>query len=686
MSWQRIVVQHSGRWERSEYVDGEDQLVHLPFDNLSRDKLVEEIHDFMETSPTSHGGPHNFSSEDVGPDVEAPKVEFPPLRQWSILMAHVDDALAVVEDDPCSTDTDALAVRKTFLEKKDLIIAMGKWHMQRQVEYSMSRLSKSRLTVIYKQNETCPFKLVASAKSGLWIVTKLEDSHACRLDMTRNALRKLSSQVIADFFKKRILDEGSILRPRAMVIELLREYDIESFAVLPAYLEMLKKCNPDMVYYLETDGDDRFMYTFVVLGVCRAAFRLCMRPIIAIDGTYLNGKTKERFKRDFGDRDDLVIVSDQHVSIKNAVKAVYPTAVHGLCYYHIAKNLARAGVHHWARSQCRARRYSFMTSNAAECFNARLLWARRLLICSLIEVVRDVIEKWFDERRAKTVSRDHILTEDAYKKLYKQVEMSMVYVVRGHNANLYKVQNNDKSFLINLQMKTCECGKFQLDQIPCSHAATAIRVGHDMYDYVDLHYKQVTLCLAYHDHVCSVPHKEEWTVSSSFKLCSPKSVLQAGRPKEGRYHSAVEGSSRRSRRQQLCSRCGDTGHNKKKCTAPQQIELEEWGVPGEGDEIQIQHGNKEEDDPELQFKCTMMRLRAKKLQAYLQASIRHKFEMHEDEGAFKYLGELLSGEVRRARSSYQHGFADPSRSFYNQHRHLYHQNRCHPPPLSPSPP
>ena len=49
------------------------------------------------------------------------------------------------------------------------------------------------------------------------------------------------------------------------------------------------------------------------------------------------------------------------------------------------------------------------------------------------------------------------------------------------------------------------------------------------------------------------------------------------------------------------------------------------------DEIQIQHGNKEEDDPELQFKGPMTRLRAKKLQAYLQASIRRKFEMYEDE-------------------------------------------------------
>ncbi|KAH6756374.1 hypothetical protein C2S53_002673 [Perilla frutescens var. hirtella] len=629
-----------------------------------------------------HGGSHNFSSEDVAPNVEAPNVEFHPLGHWSIPVAHVDDALAVVHEDPSLTDIYAIAVGKTFLEKKDLVIAVGKWHMQRQVEYTVSRSSKSRLTVICKQNETCPFKLVASSKGGLWMVTKLEDNHTCRLDLTRNAPRKLSSRVIADLFRKRILDVGSILKPRAMIAEILREYGIEvgysvalrarnlaiemvygshdqSFAVLPAYLEILKRFNPDTVYDLETDSDDRFMYTFVALGVCRAAFSICMRPVIAIDGTHLKGKTKgilfvavtkdgneqcfplaigvgpiendaawtwfmERFKRAFGDRDDLVIVSDQHVSIKNAVKAVFPTAVRRLCYYHIVKNLIRAGhhvismfksaafayreekflkylsmisssrkevyntllsigVHRWARSQCPSRRYSFMTSNAAECFNAHLLWARRLPICSLIEVVRDVIEKWFDERRAKTVLRDHILIEFAYTKLYRQVEMSHQYGVRCHNAHLYKVQKNDKSFLVDLHMRTCECGEFQLDQIPCSYAAAAIRSAvHDIYDYVDLYFKQVTLCLAYHDRVRSVPSQDKWTVSSSFKVCPSKSVPQASRPKEGRYRSAGEGSSTRSRRQQVCSRCGGTSHNRKKCTAPQQIEHSQSEALGEG--------------------------------------------------------------------------------------------------------
>ncbi|KAH6795076.1 hypothetical protein C2S52_005553 [Perilla frutescens var. hirtella] len=543
-----------------------------------------------------HGGPHNFSSEDVAPDVEAPNVEFPPLGYWYIPVAHVDDALEVVHDDLSPTDIDVIAVGKTFLEKKDLVIAVGKWHMQ-----------------------------LASSKGGLWMVTKLEDIHTCRLDLTRNAPRKLSSWVIADLFRKRILDEGSILKPRAMIAEILREYVIDaeysvalrarnlaiemiygshdqSFAVLPTYLEMLKRSNPDTVYDLETD-------------------------VIAIDGTHLKGKTKGilfiAVLKDGNEQCFPLAIGVGLIENDNAVKAMYPTAVHGLCYYHIAKNLIRVGhhvismfksvafayreekflkylsmisssraevydtllsigVHCWARSQCPSRRYNFMTSNAAKCFNTRLLWARRLPICSLIKVVRDVIEKWFNERRAKTVLRDHILIEFAYTKLYKQVKMSRQYGVRCHNAHLYKVQKNDKSFLIDLHMRTCECGEFQLDQIPCSHAAVAISAGHDIYDYVDLYFKQVTLYLAYHDRVRSVPSQDEWTVSSSFKVCPLKLVSQAGRPKEGRYHSAGEGSSTRSRGQQVCSRCGGTGHNRKKCTAPQQIEHSQSEALGEG--------------------------------------------------------------------------------------------------------
>lgn len=51
--------------------------------------------------------------------------------------------------------------------------------------------------------------------------------HTCQTDLTRNALRKLSLKVIAEHFSKRLVHEGAILKPRAMIVELLRDYGVE---------------------------------------------------------------------------------------------------------------------------------------------------------------------------------------------------------------------------------------------------------------------------------------------------------------------------------------------------------------------------------------------------------------------------------------------------------------------------
>ncbi|XP_057803545.1 uncharacterized protein LOC131018865 [Salvia miltiorrhiza] len=158
-----------------------------------------------------------------------------------------------------------------------------------------------------------------------------------------------------------------------------------------------------------------------------------------------------RLKSAYGENSETSIVSNAHISIENAVKEVYSHATHGLCYYHLLNKITRygktavvlyqkaayayresdfdkamtslkalkedggtytqlmqVGPERWARSKCLVRLYSFLTSNIAESFNSRLLWARRLPICSMVEAIRHIIEKWFDERQeaAKTFSVD----------------------------------------------------------------------------------------------------------------------------------------------------------------------------------------------------------------------------------------------------------------------------------------
>ncbi|KAH6755729.1 hypothetical protein C2S53_009991 [Perilla frutescens var. hirtella] len=377
MAWQRIVVQHS---EFCEWIREPGNL----------DEFV---------SILEHGGLHNMSSQTVTPDEESPTVEDLSVTCWMIPVGHTDDDSPIIDDDQDELDA---------------------W----LVEYYVSRSTKSRLEFICKRKDICGFRLYAKEKGGLWRVQKFEDNHTCRLDLTHNAPRKMSSKVMADYFSKKIRYEGAVLKLRAMIAELLREYGID-----------------------------------VEYGVALRARNL-------------------------------------------AIEMVY------------------GGVDHWARSQSPKRRYAFMTSNVAESFNARLLWDRRLPICSLIEVITSVTERWCDKRRELAVSRDHVITEGAYRKLSKQVEKR----------------------------------QFQLDQMPCSHATTTIRsAGHHMYDFVEYYYKQVNMCLTYHERVYSVPNDNCLTVpfqQASFTLLPSISVRQLGQLKEGRYRSSMKGSSSRTRKQQ----------------------------------------------------------------------------------------------------------------------------------------
>ncbi|XP_057803555.1 uncharacterized protein LOC131018877 [Salvia miltiorrhiza] len=212
----------------------------------------------------------------------------------------------------------------------------------------------------------------------------------------------------------------------------------------------------------------------------------------------------------------LMIMSDQHKSIENAIRSVYPNATHGLCYHHLHKNLTQIGkealihfknaayayrvegfgkffselelqshsahtrlsligVERWSRSRSPVPRYSFMTSNVADVLNSRLLWARRFPVSSLLETFRTIVEKWFDERWASAMSRQHELTEAAYNKLTVQVELDHHLRVYETTTHVYKVEEEKRIHQVDLVTRTCECREFDEDKILCRHDVAAIR-------------------------------------------------------------------------------------------------------------------------------------------------------------------------------------------------------------------
>ena len=132
----------------------------------------------------------------------------------------------------------------------------------------------------------------------------------------------------------------------------------------------------------------------------------------------------------------MIIILDQHISIKNVVVAVFLEAVHGLCYFHMKNNVSNiyknphvitlfvnaSRVYHkdefrelmeelmvvkpkvfdklieddvckWSHTYCPLRQYNLMTTNIAKSMNSTLRHACKLPITPLMESIRAMLQK-----------------------------------------------------------------------------------------------------------------------------------------------------------------------------------------------------------------------------------------------------------------------------------------------------
>ena len=187
-----------------------------------------------------------------------------------------------------------------------------------------------------------------------------------------------------------------------------------------------------------------------------------------------------KIKETFGCRQEMTIVSDRHESIEKAIRKIYPEAAHGFCMYHLLNNLkntykknskcikdsfyqaAKAytveefeyhmndldkiderirpylyniGYHKWARAFSINNRYSTMTSNIVESFNAVIAEARELLITMLLEYLHFLVQDWSYANRNNARSTftnlakrpQDMINENYIKSLKLQVILSLAF-------------------------------------------------------------------------------------------------------------------------------------------------------------------------------------------------------------------------------------------------------------------
>ncbi|ESQ50108.1 hypothetical protein EUTSA_v10002184mg [Eutrema salsugineum] len=344
-------------------------------------------------------------------------------------------------------------------------------------------------------------------------------------------------------------------------------------------------------------------------------FYRAMRRVIVVDDTFLKRKYKGvllvataldgLYPIAFlviADGQGVAFVSDINLSVTKALAKVYPHSSHGICIHHllsnvashfktkgldvliakaskeyrvaeferrfnnirnisplVAKYLMEAGVEKWARCRFSRFRYDIQTTNLAESLNSVLLAPKEFPVIPLLDIITEMrIEK------GKSV-RVHPVS-------LKQ------FLVRGDKFDC----------LVDLELRTCTCGKYTLLKIPCRHS---IKAGfsvntkpHTLTDamftitilisfsnirffflYLEntLHSRYTTAVwrIAYEKSINPIGVPEDtWVVPMDIensKVLAPETRRAAGRRRKRRYETRTK--------KHKCSRCGLEGHKRGTC-------------------------------------------------------------------------------------------------------------------------
>ncbi|TXG48698.1 hypothetical protein EZV62_024573 [Acer yangbiense] len=294
---------------------------------------------------------------------------------------------------------------------------------------------------------------------------------------------------------------------------------------------------------------------------CYIGFTTSLRPVVAVDGTFLKGKNQgtmfvaccmdgnnQIYPLAFGYGDsendaswswfltelhdvigeplELVIISDRHKSIEKAVRTVFSNSLHGNCIFHLSQNI----------------RAKFKN---------------------------DKVQKFF----FKAAKAYRVSEFESYMQEKREVVIHNAFAV-----GLYEFQVKDGRYeaIVDLENKTRTCREFQLDQLPCTHAFAAMRVHNVPYEIkCSKYYKSEYLMTTYSELIHPVGDQSDWIIPEDVcckVVYPPVGGRSAGRPHKQRIPSVGEEVVHNK-----CSRCKGSGHNRQTCKNP--IPLHPCSVP-----------------------------------------------------------------------------------------------------------
>ncbi|XP_070013152.1 uncharacterized protein [Nicotiana sylvestris] len=309
-----------------------------------------------------------------------------------------------------------------------------------------------------------------------------------------------------------------------------------------------------------------------------------------------------------GSRENLIFLSDRHQAIANGIVKVYPESHHGICIYHLEQNLKRRKVkseviklfqsaarvykrkefdiymsdianvdkktydylmeeppERWARSCSPQRRYDMLTTNIVESMNSVLLEARELPILRMMDFIQVKLQHWFYERRNKAEGTFYDVSCWVEEELKNRIDLAFTLNVFPVDSWRSRVEEEGITFLVDLNKRTCDCFQFQLDELPCIHAISAIEKRNiKKSDFCSHWYLKESWLKTYERQIHPVGHTDSWIVPESVKsqiVKPPDFKVPPGRRQKKGHIPTTEPSKITFK----CGRCRRIGHNRTTC-------------------------------------------------------------------------------------------------------------------------
>ncbi|XP_012830429.1 PREDICTED: uncharacterized protein LOC105951519 [Erythranthe guttata] len=246
---------------------------------------------------------------------------------------------------------------------------------------------------------------------------------------------------------------------------------------------------------------------------------------------------------------------------------------------HIVQSMPRAesfirdsDPNRWANAYFSGDRWGIMNSNQVECWNGWVKDERSLPVPSMIDMIRIKIMKMIGNRREDSLVMAGTVCPRVEKRLLINYTASRLLKYTRSSGTRYEVYEEDKSYGVDLETRTCTCKSWQLDKLPCKHACACIESkGYSVFEFVDPCFRVDLYKEVYKYTINPIPSfDEEFDLYNAQTNHGPEDVFinppaskaQPGRRRTKRIPSQVE------TRATKCARCGKPGHNRRTCKQP----------------------------------------------------------------------------------------------------------------------